>query len=62
MMNDNVSYNTILDLLVGDSTSVEELKIVLNFINRIGSVINHLLLAQKIKLANKSNNKFNGDN
>lgn len=61
MIKNNIDYPAITDLLVGDSQSVEELTILLNFINRIGSVINHLLHAQKIKLENMPEEKCNGD-
>ena len=57
-MKNKISYKSITDLLVGDSSSVEELKVLLNFISHIGSVINHLIVTQEIKSSNKVDTKF----
>ena len=48
-MNENIPYDTVLDLLVGDLKSEDELETVLNFLEHSKSVIRHLYWAQKFK-------------
>lgn len=48
-MNDNIPYNTVLDLLVGDLKSENELATVLNFLDHAKSVIQHLYWMQRFK-------------
>ena len=47
-MSEKISYNTVLDLLVGDLKTEEHLTVVLNFLEHTASVIRHLRLAQRI--------------
>lgn len=48
-MNQNIPYDTVLDLLVGDFKSPEELQIVLNFLDHTKSVLRLLYWSQKFK-------------
>lgn len=47
-LNEKISYNTILDLLVGDLRTEESLAAVLNFLEYTASVIRHLYRAKKL--------------
>lgn len=48
-MNKNISYDVILDLLVGDNKSERELENVLNFLNHAVSIIRLLCWSQRFK-------------
>ena len=52
-MSKNIPYDTILDLLVGDLRSENELTVVLNFLDHTKTVIRHLYWDQHFKNANK---------
>jgi hypothetical protein len=59
-MNENISYNTILDLLVGDLKSENELATVLNFLEHAKVIIRHLYWAQRFKNDLEEDQKFLG--
>ncbi len=48
-MNENISYETLLDLLVGDFKSEKELAVILNFLEHIKSIVRHLQWSQCLK-------------
>jgi hypothetical protein len=48
-MNENISYDTLLDALVGDLKSAKELATVLNFLDHTKAVIRHLYWARRFK-------------
>ena len=48
-MNENISYDTLLSLLVGDLRSEDDLEVVLNFLGHVKTVIRQLYWAQKGK-------------
>lgn len=53
MVNEKISHDTILDLLVGDLKSEDNLASVLNFLEHTTSVIRHLYWAKRISRENK---------
>jgi hypothetical protein len=59
-MNENISYDTVLDLLVRDLRSEEELATVLNFLDQAKSIIRHLYWSQRIKNDIEEDKKFLG--
>ncbi len=52
-MNDKISYDAILDLLVGDLKTEESLAAVLNFLEHTASVVRLLYWAKRISQENK---------
>lgn len=48
-MNKDTYYDTLFDYLVGDLKSKEELAKVLNFLDNIKTIINHLYWARQFK-------------
>jgi hypothetical protein len=59
-MNENIPYNTLLDLLVGDLKSEKELSIVLNFLDHTKAIIRHLYWSQRFKNDMEEDRKFLG--
>ena len=59
-MNDNIPYDTVLDLLVGDLKSEDQLGTVLNFLDHTKSVIRHLYWAQRFKQNREEDKKYLG--
>ncbi len=59
-MNENIPYDTVLDLLVGDLKSEDELATVLNFLDHAKSVIRHLYWAQKVRNDLEEDRKYLG--
>jgi hypothetical protein len=59
-MNENIPYDTVLDLLVGDLKSEKELSTVLNFLDRTKAVIHHLYWSQRFKNDLEEDRKFLG--
>lgn len=59
-MNENISYNTLLDLLVGDLHSETELATVLNFLDHTKCVIRQLYWAQRFKNDHEEDRKYLG--
>jgi hypothetical protein len=60
-MNENIPYDTVLDLLVGDLKSKDELATVLNFLDHTKSIIRHLYWVQRLKNDMAEDKKFLGD-
>lgn len=56
----NIYHDTIVDLLVGDLKSENELITVLNFLDHIKTVINHLYWAKRFKNDHKEDRKYLG--
>ena len=48
-MNEKISYEVILDFLVGDLKTEDSLATVLNFLEHTASVIRHLYWAKKLQ-------------
>ena len=59
-MSENISYDTLLDLLVGDLKSDDELATVLNFLNHAKSVIRQLYWSQRFKKDIEEDRKYLG--
>ncbi len=59
-MNENISYDTMLDLLVGDLKSEKELSTILNFLENAKTVIRHLYWLQRCKNDLEEDRKFLG--
>jgi len=59
-MSENISYNTLLDLLVGDLKSDDELATVLNFLNHAKNVIRQLYWSQRYKKDMEDDGKYLG--
>ena len=53
-MSNNISYEVIKNLLMGDSKSDDELAIVLDFLEHTASVIRNLYWAHRIKYGDKT--------
>jgi hypothetical protein len=59
-MNENIPYDTVLDLLVGDLKSEKELLTVLNFLDHTKTVIRHLYWSQRFKKDLEEDQKYLG--
>jgi hypothetical protein len=59
-MNGDISYDTVLDLLVGDLKSEKELSTVLNFLDHTKAIIRHLYWSQRFKSDLEEDRKFLG--
>lgn len=59
-MNENIPYNTVLDLLMGDLKSENELATVLNFLDHAKNVIQHLYWIQRFKKDREEDRKYLG--
>ena len=59
-MSDPIFYNAVLDLLVGDLKSEDELATVLNFLEHVKSVIGYLYWTRKFKQDREDDGKYLG--
>jgi hypothetical protein len=59
-MNEDISYDTLSELLVGDLKSEKELATVLNFLENAKVLVHHLYWVQRIKNDFEEDRKFLG--
>jgi hypothetical protein len=59
-MNENISYDTILDLLVRDLKTEDELATILNFLEHAKGIIRHLYWMQRFKNDLEEDKKYLG--
>ncbi len=59
-MNEHISYDTVLDPLVGDLQSEDKLATVLNFLDHAKSVIEHLYWTRRFKNDREEDRKYLG--
>lgn len=59
-MNDNIHYKVILDFLVGDLKSEDELVTILNFLDHAKSVMRYLYLDKEFKKDIDEDRKYLG--
>ena len=59
-MNENIAYDTILDMLVGNLKSEKELSTILNFLENAKAIIHYLYWSKRLKNDLEEDQKFLG--